>query len=298
MGPSEIAFPASLLEMFEMILRSLLASTGLLLGAASPLAQADTLRLGIGEWATGQASTYVLKAVLEEAGHEVEIRSVSLAAIWQGLAVGELDAFTGAWLPVTQAAYYNAAGDRIDDLGPNLTDARVGLAVPDYAETTSIAELAAAGDAYGERIHGIDPGAGIMALTERAMEAYGLGDWRLIAGSDAAMTKTLETAMGRQEPIVVTAWAPHPVFSERSLRYLDDPEGLYSQDERIHTVTRRGLAEERPAVTAILDRFAWSADDLKDLMADNQANGDYEANARDWVAAHPDLVARWLGEDD
>lgn len=296
MGPSEIAYP--LLEMFEMTLRSLLASTGLLLGAISPLAQADTLRLGIGEWATGQASTYVLKAVLEDAGHEVEVHSVSLAAIWQGLSVGELDAFTGAWLPVTQASYYEAAADRIDDLGPNLRDARIGLAVPDYAEATSMADLVDAGEAFGERIHGIDPGAGIMALTERAMDAYGLDDWRLIAGSDAAMSKTLETAMGRQEPIVVTAWAPHPVFSGQSLRYLEDPEGFYSQNERIHTVTRQGLAEEQPEITDILDRFAWSAEDVQGLMEANQANGDYEANARAWVEAHPELVAQWLGEGD
>ncbi|WP_299235356.1 glycine betaine ABC transporter substrate-binding protein [uncultured Halomonas sp.] len=279
-----------------MTLRSLLASTGLLLGAISPMAQADTLRLGIGEWATGQASTYVLKAVLEDAGHEVEIRSVSLAAIWQGLSVGELDAFTGAWLPVTQASYRASVGDKVEDLGPNLSDARVGLAVPSYVEASSIADLAEAGDAFDRRIHGIDPGAGIMALTEQAMAAYGLDDWRLVAGSDATMSKTLEAATERQDPIVVTAWAPHPVFAGQSLRYLEDPQGLYSQEESIHTITRLGLAEEKPEAAAILDRFAWSADDVQELMEANQANGDYEANARAWVEAHPELVAEWLGE--
>ncbi|MDR5903454.1 glycine betaine ABC transporter substrate-binding protein [Halomonas icarae] len=281
-----------------MTLRSLLASTGLLLGAISPMTQADTLRLGIGEWATGQASTYVLKAVLEDAGHEVEIRSVSLAAIWQGLSVGELDAFTGAWLPVTQASYRASVGDKVEDLGPNLSDARVGLAVPSYVEASSIADLAEAGDAFDRRIHGIDPGAGIMALTEQAMAAYGLDDWRLVAGSDAAMSKTLEAATERQDPIVVTAWAPHPVFSGQSLRYLEDPQGLYSQEESIHTITRLGLAEEMPEAAAILDRFAWSADDVQELMEANQANGEYEANARAWVEAHPELVAEWLGKDD
>lgn len=280
-----------------MHVRSLLVSTGLLLGAVSPLAQADTLRLGIGEWATGQASTYVLKAVLEDAGHQVDISSVSLAAIWQGLSVGELDAFTGAWLPVTQASYYESKADEIDDLGPNLTDARVGLAVPTYADVTSIADLAAAGETFGQRIHGIDPGAGIMALTEQAMDAYGIEDWRLVAGSDAAMSQTLKTAMSRQEPIVVTAWAPHPVFSGQALRYLDDPQGLYSGDEQIHTVTRQGLAEEKPEITAILDRFQWSSADIQDLMAANQANGDYEANARIWVDEHPEMVATWLGKN-
>ncbi|MDT0499483.1 MULTISPECIES: glycine betaine ABC transporter substrate-binding protein [unclassified Halomonas] len=281
-----------------MTLRSLLASTGLLLGAISPMAQADTLRLGIGEWATGQASTYVLKAVLEDAGHEVDIRSVSLAAIWQGLSVGELDAFTGAWLPVTQASYHDSVGDKVEDLGPNLSDARVGLAVPSYVEATSIADLAEAGDTFDRRIHGIDPGAGIMALTEQAMEAYGLDEWQLVAGSDAAMSKTLEAATERQDSIVVTAWAPHPVFAGQSLRYLEDPQGLYSQEESIHTITRLGLAEEKPEIAAILDRFAWSADDVQDLMEANQANGEYEANARAWVEAHPELVAEWLGKDD
>ncbi|WP_458525854.1 glycine betaine ABC transporter substrate-binding protein [Onishia taeanensis] len=279
-----------------MYFRSLLVSTGLVLGAASPLAQADTLRLGIGEWATGQASTYVLKAVLEDAGHQVDVSSVSLAAIWQGLSVGELDAFTGAWLPTTQAGYYEGTADQVADLGPNLTEARVGLAVPSYVEATSIAELADAGETFGQRIHGIDPGAGIMALTEQAMQAYGIEDWQLVAGSDAAMSQTLQTAVERQEPIVVTAWAPHPVFSDRALRYLDDPQGIYSSDEQIHTVTRQGLAEEKPAVTAILDRFQWTLADMQDLMAANQENGDYEANARAWVDAHPELVATWLGE--
>ncbi|MBA5764840.1 glycine/betaine ABC transporter, partial [Vibrio sp. 404] len=91
-----------------------------------------------------------------------------------------------------------------------------------------------------------------------AMAAYGLDDWRLVAGSDAAMSKTLEAATERQDPIVVTAWAPHPVFSGQSLRYLEDPQGLYSQEESIHTITRLGLAEEMPEAAAILDRFAWS----------------------------------------
>lgn len=279
-----------------MTLRSLIASTGLLLVAATPMAQADTLRLGIGEWATGQASTYVLKTVLEDAGHEVQVHSVSLAAIWQGLSVGELDAFTGAWLPVTQASYYTGVDDKVDDLGPNLSDARIGLAVPSYAEVTSITDLAEAGEAFDRRIHGIDPGAGIMALTEQAMEAYGLDDWRLVAGSDAAMSKTLATATANQDPIVVTAWAPHPVFSGQSLRYLEDPQGFYSQDDSIHTITRQGLAEAQPEVAAILDRFAWSADDVEGLLEANQANGEYEANARAWVDAHPELVAEWLGE--
>ncbi|MGB8714347.1 MAG: glycine betaine ABC transporter substrate-binding protein, partial [Onishia taeanensis] len=258
-----------------MYCRSLLAAAGLVLGAVSPLAQADSLRLGIGEWATGQASTYVLKAVLEDAGHQVDVSSVSLAAIWQGLSVGELDAFSGAWLPVTQASYYEGMADKIDDLGPNLSDARVGLAVPSYADAISIADLSDAGETFGQRIHGIDPGAGIMALTEQAMDAYGIEDWRLVAGSDAAMSQTLKTAMSRQEPIVVTAWAPHPVFSDHSLRYLDDPKGIYSSNEQIHTVTRKGLAEEKPDITAILDRFQWTLADMQDLMAANQANGDY-----------------------
>ena len=45
-----------------------------------------------------------------------------------------------------------------------------------------------AGEMVDYKITGIDPGAGIMEATDRAISDYGLDKWELTTGSGAAMT--------------------------------------------------------------------------------------------------------------
>ena len=87
-----------------------------------------------------------------------------------------------------------------------------------------------------------------MRATREAMQVYDLADWRLSQGFEPQMTRALNAAIRRQEPIVVTGWA---------LRMLDDPEDVYGQSGSIHTMARLGLADERPQVQRLLDRFYW-----------------------------------------
>ena len=60
----------------------------------------------------------------------------------------------------------------------------------------------------------------------------------------------------------------------------------------------QGRVFSAESISKPLYETAWKLASYKELLAANQANGDYEANARAWVEAHPDLVAEWLGEDD
>jgi glycine betaine/proline transport system substrate-binding protein len=58
------------------------------------------------EWDCAVASSNVIKAVLQEKmGYEVELTSVSAAAMWQAIASGDVDGMTTAWLPVTHGHY-------------------------------------------------------------------------------------------------------------------------------------------------------------------------------------------------
>ena len=88
-------------------------------------------------------------------------------------------------------------------------------------------------------IIGIEPGAGIMELTKTAIEDYGLDDWKLIEGSSAAMVAELKKAYNNQEPIIVTGWSPHWMFSSFDLKYLDDPKGSFGGAENIHTTRKK-----------------------------------------------------------
>ncbi|WP_010269250.1 glycine betaine ABC transporter substrate-binding protein [Paenibacillus senegalensis] len=153
---------------------------------------------------------------------------------------------------------------------------------------------AAIGEQVDYQIIGIDAGAGIMEATAAAIEQYGLSDWTLVEGSDAAMTATLGRAYENQEPIIVTGWSPHWKFAKYDLKYLEDPQGVYGGDEQIHTIVRLGLEEDKPGVYAFLDNFEWTPEDMESVMVDIFEGMDEEAAAEKWVNENEEKVNSWL----
>ncbi|MCD6438612.1 MAG: glycine betaine ABC transporter substrate-binding protein [Halomonas sp.] len=277
-----------------------LASLALITGAgvtAGSLAHAQdqgTINLAYVEWSSEVASTNVVAAVLEQAGFDVELTSLSAAAMFQALSTGDADAIVAAWLPTTHADYMERVGDNIEDLGMNLDGTKLGLVVPAYTDVDSIADLNDNADSFNGEIIGIDPGAGLMALTEEVVDTYDLG-LRLRSGSGATMTAALSSAINNEEDVVVTGWTPHWMFARFDLKYLEDPENVYGGAEQIHTVVRQGLKDDLPEAYAILDSFEWTPEQMGEVMLMNQEDGsDPYENARQWVEDNQDVVAQWL----
>lgn len=268
--------------------------------ARAPIATDDKpVRLAYVEWDCATASTHLARAVIEDRlGRKVEVLPVSAAAMWMAVATGDVDGMVTAWLPVTHGDYLKKVEGKVKDLGPLVGGARLGWAVPDYVPLKSIEELNANADKFKGRVIGIDPGSGLMKLSEKAMQEYGLNKLTLVEGSGATMTAALDDAIRRKEWVVVTAWSPHWMFGRWKLHYLDDPRKTLSEEERIHTVVRNGLDKDMPEVYAFLDRFRYAdANQLETLMAWNQEKGaDLMANARRFMKEHPELVKEWLGQ--
>lgn len=149
------------------------------------------------------------------------------------------------------------------------------------------------GESLDYKITGIDPGAGIMEATERAITDYELDEWDLVSGSSAAMTASLKKAYDAEEPIVVTGWTPHWKFAEYDLKYLEDPKGSYGGEEEIHTIGRTGLQEEMPEAHQVLSNFNWSEDDMGEVMIAIKDGEKPEVAAQAWVDANPEKVAAW-----
>ena len=97
-------------------------------------------------------------------------------------------------------------------------------------------------------VTGIDAGAGIMASTQKALSAYRLtkANWQLQTSSTAAMTSTLDKAIRHRQPIVITGWQPHWMFSKYPIKFLKDPKHVYGKSESIHTIVRQGLKNDQP----------------------------------------------------
>ena len=149
------------------------------------------------------------------------------------------------------------------------------------------------GESLNYKITGIDPGAGIMEATERAITDYELDEWDLVSGSSAAMTASLKKAYDAEEPIVVTGWTPHWKFAEYDLKYLEDPKGSYGGEEEIHTIGRTGLQEDMPEAHQALSNFNWSEDDMGEVMIAIKDGEKPEVAAQAWVDENPEKIAAW-----
>jgi glycine betaine/proline transport system substrate-binding protein len=258
-----------------------------------------SIKLAYVAWDSEIASTNVVKHVLEtDLGYEVELLQVDAGPMWAGVADGSADAMVAAWLPGTHASYLEQYGDRIEDLGPNLTGTKIGLAVPAYMDIDSIEDLKDPDVAasIGGQIVGIEPGAGIMMATERAIDAYGLDNIQLLESSSSAMAKELLEAYEEKRPIVVTGWTPHWKFAKMELKYLNDPLGVYGGEEAIHTMVRQGLVDDMQDAYEFLDRFEWTADDMAAVMVEIYEGATPEEAAKNWVESNRDKVDTWLSK--
>lgn len=145
-------------------------------------------------------------------------------------------------------------------------------------------------------IIGIEPGAGITVTTEEAIEEYdSLEGWTLEQSSTTAMTAALDEAIENEEPIIITGWNPHWTFAKYpDMKYLEDPDNVYGEEEVIKTLARNGLKEDMPNAYKIIDQFQWDIEDMEGIMYESHQTGDdIEDVAKRWVEDNPDKVAEW-----
>jgi glycine betaine/proline transport system substrate-binding protein len=266
--------------------------------STSVIATADTkptIKIGYVEgWDDSVATSNVAAEVIQKRlGYPVQLVPVAAGIMWQGVARGDLDATLSAWLPVTQGAYWDQFKTKVQDLGTNFPDARIGLIVPADVPEKSITDLDAHKADFGGRIVGIDAGAGVMKKTDDAIKAYSL-DYQLMPSSGSAMTAELARSMHANKPVIVTGWAPHWMFAKWKLKFLDDPKKVYGEAEHVDNVVNPGLETKAAPVVAFLKKFQWKPGEIDSVMLATE-NGAKPADAADaWIAAHGDRVDSWL----
>lgn len=267
--------------------------------ACSPVKD-NTIEFGWTAWSDAEFVVNLAKRLIENnTDYQVELELAAVGEQYRGVADGSLDGMLMAWLPDAHASYIARMGDDLVDLGTLYDGARVGWAVPDYIPEdtlSSIADLAnpeVVAMLNGE-IQGIDPGAGLMQLSEQALDAYGLRNkYRLLGTSGAAMTAALTRAENRDAPIVITGWTPHWSFGRWQLRFLDDPKGMLGSAQRVDVLVRKGFSDDYPEVAAFLSRFSIPLDSLQTSLNDARQSSDDEAIDR-WIERHPEWIAQWF----
>jgi len=251
-------------------------------------------------WDEGIAVSNLWAAVLDEKGYDVETKTADIGVVFTGLAGGDMDVLFDTWLPITHADYVDKFGDDISDLGTWYDDAKLTIAVNEDSPAQTIGDLAKYADDYGNKLVGIEAGAGLTKVTkENAIPTYGLEDLDYTISSTPAMLAELKGAVDKGNNIAVTLWRPHWAYDEFPIRDLEDPEGTMGDAEQIHTYGTADFADRYPELAGWLKNFTLDDEQLfslENLMFNNEEySDDPEAAVQAWLKDNPDFVDQVTG---
>ncbi len=284
-----------------------LALTSLLPFTAQAAQDASNeLRLVVPPWPGVTVKSEILAQLIEPLGYTTSQQELSSTVGYNTLQNGDSDAFLAGWMPAQQESYDAAmASGAIIDLGNNVDGARMGFAVPGHvaeAGITSAEQLADAENAerFERRVYSIESGSTVTDMLEGAIEAdtYGLGAWEGKSSSTPGMLSEVAAAVAEGRWIVFYGWTPHWMVPEYDVQILDDPAGVYGDNNGrsdVKTIVAKRFAETNPNLTRLLDQFRFSADEQSQFIsAFSLEERELDAVATEWLADNPERVASFL----
>jgi glycine betaine/proline transport system substrate-binding protein len=265
-------------------------------GGTKKAANNKQVTIAMVNWIECIANTNLAKAVLEEKGYEVKLINADVAPVFAAVAKGNADLFMEVWEPITHKPYLEKFGNQVEHIGTIYNEGRLGLVVPSYVTINSIDELNNVKNKFQGKIIGINPGAGIMSITESVIKDYSL-DYELVASSEAGMLASLKKAYDKQDWVVVTGWKPHTMFARYDLKILEDPRKTMGEAETISVIATKGWAASNPELVTFFKNFKMNDDLLGSLMLAVEAAPGQEAEAaQNWYHEHRELVDNWFNK--
>jgi glycine betaine/proline transport system substrate-binding protein len=269
-------------------------------GWAGAIAGSKELKLGYIAWDENVAVSNLTMVLLEEElGYEVELRVTNEAVVKQvfrDVANGDLEGFQDVWIP-NHKDYLSEVEDDVEHLDPWFEGTTAqGIAVPDYMDVHSLAELDQAGT---DMITGIEPGSPVHPqIKNKVIPGYDL-DMKLVESSTPVMLSELEKAYEMREPVVFYGWSPHWMNTRYDFRYLEDPKDLqgdFNDSAEISSIVSADLAEDDPAAHAFLKALSLDEEQVNQLEAEINAAGSAnpEEGVRSWLEDHGDIVRPWI----
>lgn len=256
----------------------------------------EPVKIGVVQWDDSRATSSVFTQILDEGGYEYELVSADLGGLYQATAQGDVDVLIQAWLPATQAPYWEKYGDDLVKAQVVASGAKCGLVVPEYVPINTIEELNDNADKFDNKISGIEPGSGIMQNTESCIVDYDLGNFELYSSSTVGMTAELQDKIDNEEWVVVTLWRPHWSFARiEGLKFLEDSQGIYGGSDNLVILTRTGFEEDNPEFYQIIQNYELDLSDVESIMIAIDSGKTAEEAAAEWLAENPEKFDEVLG---
>ncbi len=216
-------------------------------------------------------SKLAAKILARDYGIEASLVQSTDTLIFFSLARGGIDMSLNAWLPKTHEEALKRYIHKIDQVGKVYSGGKLGLIVPHYAtnQFQSIGDLADETKGYEikNRIYTVEPGSGISALSAKAIRSYGLSKVRLINSNSMSIISLLNTASINTKPIVIGFWRPHWIFKKWKLTFLEDPNNVFSSNESLIILARKGLINKHPRLAEFFKNFHMSLEAFETLLS-------------------------------
>lgn len=281
-----------------------LATTAIFASAVQ--ADDQTLDFGVPAWPGITVKTAIAEQLLNPLGYETSTQEIGLQVIYQGIESGDIDAFLGAWLPAQREMFdpRKESGVLID-VANNVDGAQMTLAVPEYVYESGIqsfADLDENREQFDGEIYGFGAGSAASEILHNAIDndTWGLGDWQVVDTSEVGMLSAASDAISRQEPIVWVGWTPHWMNLELPMRYLEDPEDLFGEnngESDVLTLLRSDYAEANPNIVTFFEQFSFSAEEQSWMIqAFGQEEQDLADVAEQWINEHPERIEAMLAD--
>lgn len=266
------------------------------------LVAAEPVRLGQVNLSFYAVTGGVVQEVLERSGQPFTIIEGSHGDMYPKLGTGEIDLLAASWLPSAHGGLYEQVRDKTFLLAKLYDDAKLYLAVPDYAPEgiKTVEDLARAefASAIEKRIVGIGPTSGLMIGATKMMDDYGLktAGYELVAGPAADWVANFRKAYEEKRVIVMPLWQPQWVNAVYKVRRLEDPKKIFAEGDSAYLVASTALKGKLPPdVLSRLEgiKLSVAAVTEMDRLMNVEKMSPREA-ARKWIADNPQATKGWF----
>ena len=265
---------------------------GVLLAGCGSSSQNKELKLGNIGWDENVAVGNLTKVLLEdELGYEnVELRTLDVGPLYEGVGNGDLDAFQDVWLPAHND-YVAGVEDNAELLGTWFQGTtKFGIGVPSYMNISSLEEL---NDTDADLILGIERGAVSMTkIPEEVMPAYGLKQ-KLVEAPTEGMLSEVERRYNDREEFAFIAWSPHWMNQRYDFRYLDDPKDAFEEVD-LSTIVNADLKEDDPVAYAFMAALTLDEEQINAMEDEVNTASDPEPGVRNWLENNREVVQPWI----
>lgn len=264
-----------------------------------------SVRLGELDWTDLKAANAISEVLLEQLGYRVTInKEVASRDILDHMASGSIDAFLGYWQPSMDSVVEPFIQKQtVEVLSANMSEARYTLAVPRYVYhqgVTHFRHLVEHKDKFNDRIYGLEKDTSGNRLIQDmiSQNAFGLGQFKLIATSEFLMLAQIKRRTRNQDWIVFLGWQPHPMNQHFDIAYLSGGQPFFGQEPgnaSVNTLVRTGLATRCRNLGQFLNNLTFPAATLEWIM--DQVTNQFvppDRAARLWITQNPELLPTWL----